>query len=433
MSVPETATSDGPDTGKRRRPRYGPNHRWTVLAIGVAAQASFSAAISGIPVAGSTMRAEYHLSNAGLGLALGAIYLGIAVSEILWGIWTDRFGERRVLLFGLLGTGAMLALMMLAVVPTESGAPPLGLLAASLLMVGALGGSINGSSGRAVMAWFREGQQGFAMSIRQTAMPAGGAVGIALLPWLAASYGFRAVYGTLALICFVTACATWRWLHEPENFRSTASAAGHGPEEMRSPLLRWDVWRLALASGLLTVPQFGILTFSGIFLHDVKNAGIPVTVATLLVVQIGGGAARIWSGRYTDRRGNRRQTIRAFGALASLLLLSAAALVQAPTLLVAAVLAVGGVLANAWHGVAYTEIASMAGAARAGTALGLENTTVFATGFLTPLLIPIVLGWSSWSVVWLVAAGASALAVPLAPAKSARPLRRADEPATDAG
>src|SRR5690606_24953969 len=107
---PETATSDGPDTGKRRRPRYGPNHRWTVLAIGVAAQASFSAAISGIPVAGSTMRAEYHLSNAGLGLALGAIYLGIAVSEILWGIWTDRFGERRVLLFGLLGTGAMLAL-----------------------------------------------------------------------------------------------------------------------------------------------------------------------------------------------------------------------------------------------------------------------------------------------------------------------------------
>ena len=96
----------------------------------------------------------------------------------------------------------------------------------------------------------------------------------------------------------------------------------------------------------------------------------------------------------------------------------------APTLYVAAALAVGGLLANAWHGVAYTEIASMAGAERAGTALGLENTTVFAAAFIAPVMIPFVLGASSWAVVWAVAAAAPLLAVPLAPGGSGLRLRR---------
>jgi len=413
--VSSTAATGGVPQDNAVRPRFGPNHRWTVLGIGVAAQASFSAAISGLPVTGTTMRGAYHLSNAELGLVLGMIYLGIAASEILWGLWTDRFGERRILLIGLLSTGVMLALMAAFVAPSGGSAPPVAVLAVSMLLVGALGGSINGSSGRAVMAWFREGQRGFAMSIRQTAMPAGGAIGIALLPWLAASYNFRVVFAALAALCFVTTAATWRWLHEPDRVPAGPGGTTAAPPVGRSPLARWDIWRLALASGLLTVPQFGILTFSAVFLHDLKHASILVTVLTLLVVQIGGGTARIWSGRFTDKHGNRRQMIKVFGVLAAIMLAAAAAFTSAPTVLVAIVLALGGVFANAWHGVAYTEIASMAGANRAGTALGLENTTVFATGFLTPLLIPLVLGWSSWTVVWTIAAAASLLAVPLAP------------------
>ena len=60
-------------------------------------------------------------------------------------------------------------------------------LALGLLLVGLLGGSVNGSSGRAVMAWFREGERGLAMSIRQTAVPAGGGLGALILPALAST------------------------------------------------------------------------------------------------------------------------------------------------------------------------------------------------------------------------------------------------------
>lgn len=51
-------------------------HRWKVLAAGVAANASFSAIFSGIPVTSVVLRADYQLSNTQLGLALGLLSLG---------------------------------------------------------------------------------------------------------------------------------------------------------------------------------------------------------------------------------------------------------------------------------------------------------------------------------------------------------------------
>ncbi|MFI2078353.1 MULTISPECIES: MFS transporter [Streptomyces] len=415
MTLSPTAAPQ--QTGGKPARRYGPNHRWTVLGIGVAAQASFSATFAGIPVTGTTMRGEYHLSNGQLGVVLGGILLGVAVSEILWGLLTDKFGDRKVLLTGLLSTGAVLALMSLFTVPSGDSVPSVALLAAAMLLVGILGGSVNGSSGRAVMIWFREGERGFAMSIRQTAIPAGGAIGAALLPWLASSYGFRPVFGVLAAFCFITAGATWLWLHEPDDAPAAAKAAAAAADD-RSPLRRWDCWRLALASALLTMPQIAVLSFAGIFLHDAKDAGLVVGSVTILAVQIGGAAIRVWSGRYTDRTGNRRGYVRAVGVITGVAMAAAAVLTHAPTVLVAISLAIGGMLANAWHGVAYTEIAAMAGAQRAGTALGLENTTAFAGATLTPLLIPLLLGWSSWTVVWAAVAAASLIAVPLAPGKA---------------
>ena len=416
-AAPPQEQEQGQQAGSGRH--FGPRHRWLVLGIGVAAQASFSAAISGIPVTGPSMRSAYHLSNTSLGLVLGAIYLGIAVSEIVWGLWTDRFGERRILLLGLASTAAVLVLSAVVVVPSGSYLPSTALLVVMMFGLGVFGGSINGSSGRAVMAWFQDGQRGFAMSVRQTAMPAGGAIGIAVLPWLASTYGFRPVYASVAVLCLISAGVAWKWLYEPDLSTVPGAKAAAGV----SPLKRWDIWRLALASGLLTVPQFGVLTFAAVFLHDVHHASTVATVATLLVVQIGGGSARIWSGRFSDRHRNRRQMIKVFGLAAGILTLGAAALVHQPTWIVAGMLALGGLCANAWHGVAYTEIAAMAGVSRAGTALGLENTTVFATGFLTPLLIPILLSATSWGLVWTLVGAASILAILLAPGslRSAKP------------
>ena len=81
----------------------------------------------------------------------------------------------------------------------------------------------------------------------------------------------------------------------------------------------------------------------------------------------------------------------------------------------AALIVLGGVSASAWHGVAFTELATLAGTNRAGTALAMGNTCVFLTLFLTPLAIPFLLSIGSWSAVWMVASAFALIALPVLP------------------
>ncbi|MEO5738093.1 MAG: MFS transporter, partial [Variovorax sp.] len=89
--------------------------------------------------------------------------------------------------------------------------------------------------------------------------------------------------------------------------------------------------------------------------------------------------------------------------------------------LLVGLLAASGICVSAWHGVAYTELATLAGAARAGTALGMANTSVFAICFLTPFSIPHLLAFQGWPLVWCAASACALVALPLLVPKAVMP------------
>jgi MFS family permease len=403
------------------------SHRWKVLGVGFAANASFSAAFSGIPMTAVFIRSGYHVGNHDLGVLLAMLGLGIAVSELPWGLLTDRWGDRRVLLLGLGLTAAALAAMSAFVSPVDGHVPGVFTLALGLLLVGLLGGSVNGSSGRAVMAWFREGERGLAMSIRQTAVPAGGGLGALTLPALAAWHGFSLVYGVLAVLCAVTAAFAWLWLHEPPPAGATdggvtGAAAPAASPTVGSPLADVDIWRMALGMGVLCVPQLSVITFATVFLHDFSHAGVLMISLTMAAVQAGAAVMRVWSGHWTDRRGNRRAYMRACSLVTALLFAPLAVLAAgvpmphaAMAIVFAVMIVLGGVSASAWHGVAFTELATLAGTQRAGTALAIGNTCIFMMMFLTPLAIPLVLSVGSWPAVWAMGSLSALIALPVFP------------------
>lgn len=315
------------------------------------------------------------------------------------------------MLTGLFSTAAALVLMALFATPAHASFV---WLVAGLCALGLLGGSVNGSSGRAMMAWFGEGERGLAMSIRQTAVPLGGGIGAVMLLWLATSYGFGIVFGALAAMCALSGVFAWRWLHEPPR-------AGHRAVQHKdaAPPKNAQVWRVVLGIGVLCVPQFAVLSFASVFMHDAARFSVTAISATMGTLQLGAILMRIWSGRHTDRHGNRRaymrvSTIIACASFVALGLATVLGAVHLPILL-AALLIFAGVCVSAWHGVAYTELATLAGASRAGTALGMANTAVFVGFFVTPLAIPHVLAIGSWPLVWLAAGVCASFAWPLFP------------------
>ncbi|KIZ49867.1 MFS transporter [Pseudomonas oryzihabitans] len=397
----------------------GKSHRWKVLGVGVAANASFSSVVGGLPATAVFMRSTYQLGNTELGLVLGMLGLGIAVSEIPWGLITDRWGDRPVLLAGLFSSAiAMLTLALLAAF-----APTAMLLAAGLFAVGLLGSSVNGASGRAIMAWFKEGERGLAMSIRQTAVPGGYALGAVFLPWLAHAHGFFEVFAVSAAACVVSGLFAWAWLFEPDFTSPVSVEAG---STGKGPLQDLGVWRIVLAIGLLCAPQFATLTYAAIFLHDFGKVDITVVSATLAAIQAGAIVSRIWSGRWTDKHNNRRSYLKTCASLSAITFLllgltvsvaSTSGLNTSPIFVwvIIGVMVVAGIAVSAWHGVAYTELATLAGASRAGTALAMGNTCVFIVLFLTPIAASALTSHISWASVWLAGSICALVAVPLFP------------------
>ncbi|GAA3015875.1 MFS transporter [Kitasatospora albolonga] len=425
--TPSTPPTPAEPTVGRSGKVHGTRYKWGILWIGIFAQAAFSATFQGIPTSGSILQTAYSLSTGQLGFVLAAVTAGIFVTDVFWGILSDRIGERVVLITGLSGTTVALALVTAFLVPSGGAVPSYVALAVVLFFAGALGGCVNGASGRAVMGWFPPAKRGFAISLRVAAVPAGGAIGAAVLPPLALGAGFRWVFAFLTLFCLLATLAVVIWLDEPPLAR-TKRDGSTAATEVPDPLKRWDIWRVAITAFLLDLPQFLVLTFGSVFLHTVKGMSIGSIAVLLVVVQILGAISRVWGGRWTDRHGGRyrRTLVTLYSWVIAVAYTGIAVFESSPTWIVAGLLILAGFLSCGWHGVHYAEIATMAGAERSGTALGLENTMVFAGAFATPLLIPLLLDVSDWwAVMILIGAAPAVLSALLMP----RELPRDPKPA----
>jgi sugar phosphate permease len=240
-------------------------YRWLILFIGVLAQITFAVGFAGIPVSGVIMRNDYQFSMSQLGFVLGCMGLGVAISEMIWGVLTDKLGDKIVLIIGLVSMGATFLIISYGFVPKAGVLPNYKSLGILLIVAGAVGGSINSSSGRAVMSWFQDNERGFAMSIRQTAIPVGAAIGSILIPYIASVYGFGRAFFTLAVLCFIVSICVWFWMVE---LKISHTSTGTSHAEVMSPFKRISVWKIALAGAALTFPQMSVLTFASIFLSD---------------------------------------------------------------------------------------------------------------------------------------------------------------------
>src|SRR5450830_924235 len=214
----------------------------------------------------------------------------------------------------------------------------------------------------------------------------GRGVGALLLPWLAWQGGFACLFGVLAGLCGAAALLCAAWVHEPAHSAHSAPAPAPGaglaapaPRALRDR----RVWRLAAGIGLLCAPQFAVISFGTVFLHDFGGLSLPACTGAMALVQVGAMGLRVWSGRWTDRHGNRPAYLRAcVGAVIAVFLgLAALSALQSALpsagggwspqglqALLAAWLVLAGLVVSAWHGVAYAELATLAGARQSGTA-----------------------------------------------------------------
>jgi sugar phosphate permease len=356
-----------------------------VLAGGTAAQASFSAFTIGLPVLAPALRIEFGLSLTQVGVLLAAQWVGTTLTLLPWGLLADRLGERLVLVLGLGGCGALLA-----VIAFVSRFPVLVVLLAA---AGAAGASVNSASGRAVMNWFGPGERGLALGVRQTAIPLGGVTSALALPHL----GLEAAFLFLAGLVFCGALAGASLIRERVR-------EGVEPEAMPWTLRDGRIWRLSFGTGLYLVAQIAITGFVVLFLHDERGLSDGAAAGVLAGIQVLAVGTRIGAGRWSDAVGSRVRPLLRIGIAGCVTLLAVALALDAPLAVLVPAFVVAGGIAMAWNGLSLTAAAELAGEARSGAAIGFQQTALSLIGVLTPIAFAAAVDGASWRVAFAFAA-----------------------------
>jgi sugar phosphate permease len=358
-------------------------YRWAVLAAGTAAQAGLAAAFIGVPVLAPALRDEFGLTISEVGVAVSSLWIGPILTLLGWGMLADRFGERVVLASGLACCGAFCAAAGLADDFTT--------FIVLIFFAGATGSSVNAASARAVMQWFPPEERGFALGIRQTAIPLGGGFAALTLPLAEHAAGLEAAFGLLGGFCLAGALAAAVVIRE-----APVRDAEFEPEAVGWTLRDGRVWTLSFGSALYLFAQVPVMSFTVLFLHDVHGMSETAAAGVLVVCQLGAAAGRIGAGRLSDRLGTRLRPLRWIGLASASILLVTALLAENSTRVIAVTLVVASVISMAWNGLSLTAAAELAGRARSGAAIGFQQSMLSLVGVGVPVAFAAIVEATSW-------------------------------------
>src|SRR4051812_5000396 len=380
--------------------------RWTVLALGIAAQASASVFLYGLPFLVPYLRRTEHLSLLQAGALVAAPSLGLVLTLVAWGALADRYGERVVMASGLaLAGGLLLASLGLGSYAGRWTA---------WALVGAAGASVNAASGRAVMGWFSVHERGVAMGARQMSQPLGVALAGLTLPALAASHGLGAALAAPALACLLVAALVALLVADPPRTPAERSRT----TLRNSPYAATTLWRVHGASALLVVPQFAVAGFGAEFLVRTRGWDPAQAGRVLAAVSLAGAFGRLAAGRWSDVVGSRLRPMRQIAVVCAFVMAALAAGATTGSALVVAPLALAAVVSVTDNGLGYTATAEIAGRAWSGRALSMQNTAQNLVAFATPPAFAALVGLGGYPWAFGLCALTPALAAVATPVRS---------------
>lgn len=247
-------------------------------------------AVIGIPI-----KKQLGLNETEFGLLASMPVLTGALIRLPLGMWTDKFGGRRVFFLLMLATVLPIWLIPHATTYWQY------LLAG--LMVGVAGGSF--SVGIAYCArWFSKGRQGFAMGIFG-AGNSGAALTKLIAPSIVVAYGWQMVPHVYAVAMLVTAILFWLFTYDDPTHRVDQQV---GLREQFQVLKDPNVWKLCQYYSIV----FGGYVALALWMTEyyVTEYGFNLKSAALLAVSFSlpGGLLRAAGGWLSDHWGAHRVT-----------------------------------------------------------------------------------------------------------------------------
>jgi MFS family permease len=387
------------DSAEPHATRSGPaehmRYRWIVLVVATMAQAAASFVMQGLGILAGFVQQDFDLSSLQVGLLMAAATAAPILALPVVGDLLDRRSERMIV-----GSGA--AILAAALVLSTLGSNFVFLLAC-LFIVGSGYSTTQPGGSKSVSDWFRGGQLGFAMGIRQAGLPLGGAAAAAILPVIASIWGWRVAFLVGATVALAGGLA-FSALYRPPAAATDKAGRGRPPLGLASLLtmLRHPWMRSVVFSGTALVSaQLVVLTYFMLFLRDDHAIALVDGAWLMFAVQLSGVAGRVILAALSDRPGTSRFRL----VIASMLAVGAALLVlafvplQMPWPVLILISAWLGFFGLGWYGPWVAFVADVSPRESLGLALGtamaLNQVAIFAAPPLLGLLHDLTGGYAA--------------------------------------
>jgi len=319
-----------------------------------------------------------------IGVFVGIVYAGSMAASLASGMLIERYGAIRVSQACVLlcATGALVVAGGTVLPGTSALA-----LALAPLIIGFGYGPITPASSHVLARTTPRSRMALTFSIKQTGVPAGGALAGAMLPLLALQIGWRAAFALVAAsgvaiaLTAQSARATLDAGRRPVPMPSLARVVAPLRHILRTPVLA----ELVVVAFVYAALQVCLMSFLVVFLteslgHSLVAAGLALTVANLA-----GIAGRILWGAISDFRMAPRTLLGLIGLVAGTCAWSTAAFtVDWPFAAILVLCGLFGATAIGWNGVQLAELARNAPADEVGAITGAAGFVTFGGVVIGP-------------------------------------------------
>jgi len=274
------------------------SYRWVILGTVFSLQTILSMTVFSFGPLAPFLLEALNINRAQLGLFNSLINLAVMIFGLPAGWLIDRFGVRRLLLV----TGMLGVFFALFSRVDNVGTGYV------LIFLAGIGYAFTGpSTSMALVHWFSPRSRATALSIKQSAVTIGSAVGAVIIPVLATGLGWSNTTLILGAAIMVVVVAGFLVFRDP----SSRSPAPQSPALAIFRRLLGDkrLLHLGLACGAYGALQISISTYLVLQLVQVKGMPAIEAGAFLMVTNIGGAVGRIMWGSLSDRAfGGKRKT-----------------------------------------------------------------------------------------------------------------------------
>jgi NNP family nitrate/nitrite transporter-like MFS transporter len=320
--------------------------------------------------------AELGFSPAETGLLTSLPIVVGALLRVPIGLLAQRVGRKRAAIASMV---ILIAGLAIGGTGIESRA---GLLAIGTIL--GVGGASFGVALSLGAGWYPRRYKGLAMGIAG-AGNSGAVITMLCAPPLAATLGWRAVYGLAALPVAVALFMLWRWAEEPPD-----RDPGYGIADCLRLLASRDIWVLALAYALTFGGYIGLTSFLPTLFHQQYAIPAEAVGRYAVLAILAGSLLRIAGGWLADRLGG----LRLIRLLTLLIAVSATAAATLPDpLALAAILIACFALMGAGNGAVFQLVPL-----RFPAATAVASSLVGEIGALVGGTIPAVMGAAQQSV-----------------------------------